>query len=416
MYREINACRCCKSEDIADVFSLGEQWLTDFPPLGHEKDGILCPLTLVLCSSCGLVQLRHTIDQNEIYDRPIYWYKSGINQTMRGALKDVVTKAMAIAKPKPNDIVIDIGSNDGTLAAFYPDSLCKIGFEPSHNVYQESLDKVDWQLIYNDYFHWAGWPAKIITSCAMFYDLDDPHIFLEDIRETLEPDGLWIDQQNYLGSMVENLSFDNISHEHLGYYSFGVFEHLLAQHGLRVIDVEINGVNGGSFRSYVCKEGSTLKPFSGASERLEAIRQKEIDLALCDPAVYKAFENHANNIRSKLYSFISSEKRRGKTIYIYGASTRGQVILQFCNLGTDLISGAAERNPDKYGRVTAGFGIPIYDEEYVRAQKPDYMLVLPYSFKGEFIEREKAYLEGSGAFIFPLPEVEVVKASGRYLL
>lgn len=414
-YKEITHCRACKSSDIIELFSLGDQYLTDFPKPGMEKDGILMPLTLVLCNNCEFVQLKHTVDQNSIYGRPIYWYKSGINNTMRKALEDVVSKAQQVVPLKEGDKIIDIGSNDGTLASFYPDYVKKIGFEPSENVFFQS-GGVKWYKSYNDYFTYKGDAAKIITSCAMFYDLDDPSQFLQDIRASLEIDGIWIDQQNYLTTMLENLTFDNISHEHLGYYSFKAFENLLNNHELEIIDVEINGVNGGSFRSYIRRKPSTVQPLPGAAERLEAVRARERTMKLNTTEPYDAFYQHAKTIKEKLHLFIAGEKNRGKSIWVYGSSTRGQVILQYCDLDKTLIDGCAERNPDKYGRVTIGTGIPITDEETARKAKPDYFLVLPYSFKEEFLVRESDFLNSGGTFIFPLPEVEVVSSSRRFTL
>jgi len=414
-YKEITECRACKSSDIDDLFSLGDQWLTDFPSPEMAQDGIIMPLTLVLCKNCEFVQLRHTVDQNSIYGRPVYWYKSGINNTMRLALQDVVMKAQEVVKLKEGDKIIDIGSNDGTLASFYPDFVKKIGFEPSANVYMQS-GGVKWYRSYNDYFTYKGDTAKIITSCAMFYDLDDPSQFLQDIRASLDVDGIWIDQQNYLTTMLENLTFDNISHEHLGYYSFKAFESLLNKHELEIIDVEINGVNGGSFRSYIRRKPSTIQPLPGAEERIASVRAREAAMELNTRKPYDLFYNHATNIRSKLNLFVTGEKARGKSIWVYGASTRGQVILQYCGLDKTLIDGCAERNPDKYGKVTIGTGIPITDEETARKAKPDYFLVLPYSFKEEFLVREAAFLESGGTFIFPLPEVEIVSSNRRLTL
>lgn len=414
-YKEISVCRSCKSSNIIDLFSLGDQWLTDFPDPGYERDGIVMPLALMLCQDCEFVQLKNTVDQNAIYGRPMYWYKSGINNTMKLALKDVVNKAQQVVPLKDGDKIIDIGSNDGTLARMYPEYVKKIGFEPSYNVWDESNDNL-WYKSFNDYFSYKGEVAKIITSCAMFYDLDDPSQFLQDIRASLDINGIWIDQQNYLTTMLENLTFDNISHEHLGYYSFKAFENLLNRHELEIIDVEVNGVNGGSFRSYIRRKPSAVNPLPGAAERIAAIRAREDAMELNTRKPYDLFYNHAINIRSKLNLFITGEKARGKSIWVYGASTRGQVILQYCGLDKTLIDGCSERNPDKYGKVTIGTGIPITDEETARKAKPDYFLVLPYSFKNEFLVREAAFLESGGAFIFPLPEVEIVNKDRRFTL
>lgn len=408
-YKEMAVCRSCKSKNFQDLFTLGDQYLTDFPEPGREMEGIIMPLTLVLCNDCSFVQLKHTVNQNSIYGRDIYWYKSGINETMKKALSDVVDKAMQLVPLENGDKIIDIGSNDGTLASFYPDYINRIGFEPSRNVWKESIGNGKfWFKSYNDYFSYKGHAAKIITSCAMFYDLDNPDIFIQDIIASLDDNGLWIDQQNYLTVNLENKTFDNISHEHLGYYSFTAFNNLLTKHGLEIMDVEINGVNGGSFRSYIRRIGSNLQPFTGAESRIRDVKEREAALRLDTREPYDAFFRHANKVKDKLITFIANEVSKNKTVCVYGASTRGQVILQFCGLDKTLIRAAAERNPDKYGKVTIGTGIPIYDEQAVRAMKPDYMLVLPYSFIDEFIIRESDYLNNGGIFIVPLPFPKII--------
>jgi NDP-4-keto-2,6-dideoxyhexose 3-C-methyltransferase len=411
MYKKITSCRNCHSHRLEEVLSLGDQWVTDFPDPGHEKDGILSPLTLVLCGHCSYLQLEHTVRRPDIYGRDTYWYKSGINESMRKALKDVVENACKIVSLNKGDIIIDIGSNDGTLASFYPDYVRKVGFEPSINVWKESFNNVGWWKSYNSYFSSRAYKAKVITSCAMFYDLENPHTFLENIVKSLAADGIWIDQQNNLGKMVTNLTFDNVSHEHLGYYSFTVFKNLVEKHELEVIGVELNSVNGGSFRTYtkLRKNRSLVAP---GQENISQIIKAEEELGLSKPEAYSGFSRRAEALKEKLGGFIKAEKAKGKSVYAYGASTRGLVILQYCGLDSTLIDGAAERNPDKYGKVMVGVGIPIFDEEYVRAQKPDYMLVLPYSFRDLFIEREQEYLQNGGALIFPLPEVEIVTKDG----
>lgn len=406
-YTEISHCRSCNNFDIIPLFSLGEQFLTDFVPPGTEKNGISCPLELVMCDNCKFVQLKHTIDQNKIYGRPVYWYKSGINNSMKSALQDVVEKAQLIAPLKDSDTIIDIGSNDGTLASFYPPSVKKIGFEPSENVWHESFKNVNWTKTFNDYFSYKGEVAKIITSCAMFYDLEDPKRFVRDIHASLSKNGIWVDQQNYLGFMIQNNTFDNISHEHLGYYSFKSFKHLIERYDLEIIDVETNNVNGGSFRTYIKRKSSVIEAPAGAVERIAEIERQEEEMKLFDVETFQNFYNQAQRIREQIVQLITSEKKLGKKIWVYGASTRGQVILQFMGLDKTLITAAAERNPDKYGLVTIGTGIPITSEKIMRDAQPDYLLVLPYSFKTEFIEREAEYLKKGGKLIFPLPQLEI---------
>jgi hypothetical protein len=250
----------------------------------------------------------------------------------------------------------------------------------------------------------------------MFYDLDDPRHFVRDIHASLAKDGIWVDQQNYLGLMIKNNTFDNISHEHLEYYSFKSFKHLIDRYDLEIIDVEKNGVNGGSFRTYIKRKSSNMEPIPGALERIQAIEVEEEELGLTRISTYKDFYEKALRIKSQILDFVKTERAKDKKFWIYGASTRGQVILQFIGLDKNLITAAAERNPDKYGMVTIGTGIPIVSEEVARKAHPDYFIVLPYSFKTEFMEREVKYLSDGGKLIFPMPELEIVSQTETFRL
>ncbi len=403
---DLLGCRACNCEKLTPLFSLGEQALVAFPLPDEDYEPVRSPLNLVMCDRCKQVQLEHAVNPDIIYET--YWYRSGTNKTMRRILKEVVEQASERVDLQPDDAVIDIGSNDGTLLSNYPENLFRIGFEPSRNVWLESLDKLEFGKSFNDYFRFKGYTAKVITSCAVFYDLPKPGVFLQQLKKSLHPDGVWVDQQNYLGLMIEELTYDNISHEHLSYYSFAVFRKLLAHHGLKVVHVELNKVNGGSMRNIVRHADYPEEPDDTVSDLLE----QEKSLRLNNPETYKHFFEQISEARDMLRGFVEIEVERGRTFYIYGASTRGLVVLQFCGLDNMLIDGAAEKSRQKVGRMVVGVEIPIYDEEYVRAQNPDYMLVLPYMFRDEFIEREKDYLDRGGSLVFPLPKFEIVRHAG----
>ena len=270
--------------------------------------------------------------------------------------------------------------------------------------------------VINDFFsaqpfekHASGHKAKIATSIAMFYDLEDPNKFTADMAKCLHEDGVWIIQMAYLPSMLLDNIFDNICHEHLEYYSLLSLENLLARHNLKVIDVELNDVNGGSYRTYVTHASNTsIKAFSGATKRIEALRNQEKTMKLDTLAPYEDFAQSVENIKEQVTSFIKQEVANGKTVYVYGASTKGNTLLQYFGLNNTTITAAAERNPDKWGKKTVGTLIPIISEEDARAAKPDYFLVLPWHFLAEFKNREKEYLDSGGKFIVPLPKFEIV--------
>jgi NDP-4-keto-2,6-dideoxyhexose 3-C-methyltransferase len=422
--KSISSCRSCGLKKLVPILSLGEQYVINFLD-SNENSGIKAPLELVLCDinsgGCGLLQLRHTVPLDLMYRQ--YWYKSGVNQTMRNALADVVDKAEKLIKLKAGDIVLDIGSNDSTLLRSYKTKgLILVGFEPATNLMDEA--RVGVTKVINDFFNYEAFKkefgdkkAKIITAIAMFYDLDDPNKFVSDIVKCLDKDGVFIIQQNYLVSMLKQNAFDNISHEHLEYYSMRALKNLLNRHNLEIFDVELNDINGGSFRTYIRHKGcKSIKPFKLAKERLKKVEDEEIKLGLHNRKVYDDFAKRIEKIKDKIYNFIKKEVEKGKKVYVYGASTRGNTLLQYCGIDNKLIKAAAERNPAKWGKKTVGTWIPIISEEQARKEKPDYFLVLPWAFIKEFVEREKEFLESGGKFIVPLPEPRIISSNGIHKL
>lgn len=328
---------------------------------------------------------------------------------MQAALADVATKAYQIAKPGLGDIAVDIGANDGTLLRSYPQSGLKlVGFEPAENLVQDAVKGTDW--ICNDFFSagpflekFGSNKAKVITSVAMFYDLEDPNRFVGDISQCLASHGVWVVQQNYLATMLEKNGFDNIGHEHLEYYSLTTMEKLLSRHSLEIFDVEINDVNGGSFRTYACHQG-TFK----LQKRVGLLKEKEDHLSLDKLQTYRTFAANIRKVKLELSKLVRDQVRNGKTVYVYGASNRGNTILQYCGLDHTLIGKATDANPEKWGRKTVGTKIPIVSKEEARKDNPDYFLILPHHFLEEIEREERNYLDGGGKFIVPLPKVRII--------
>ncbi len=411
VYHEITACRVCGCEELKPVIGLGNQYVINFPDGDEPTEGIRAPLDMVICAhtDCSLVQLKHTVNPDLMYRE--YWYRSGVNQTMRDALADVTQSACKRVDLVAGDIAVDIGANDGTLLRSYDNSdLVTVGFEPASNLVP--LTSEGTSKVINDYFNRAafdenfpGRKAKIVTSIAMFYDLEDPNSFVADIAGILDDGGVWINQMNYLGTMLTYNAFDNISHEHLEYYSLSSLEFLLSRHDLEVFDVEQNILNGGSLRAYICKKGQ--RPATAA---VQAMRQTEVHLKTYEP--YLEFVDRLQAIKDKICRFISEERAKGKTVYVYGASTRGNTLLQYFGLDSSLLVAAAERNPAKFGKKMVGTNVPIISEEEARAAKPDYMLVLPWAFIDEFVKRETEFLSGGGKFIVPLPDFRLIGSEG----
>lgn len=407
-------CRVCGSKKLRPILSLGEQYAVGFLDSARETAG-KGPLDLVLCNikdgGCGLLQLKHTFDHDLLYRK--YWYKSGISTTMVKALEDIVRAGEKTVALKAGDLVIDIGANDGTLLRqFRSKGVKKVGFEPS-NLWE--LAKQAGATIIHDYFnhasfqkHFPGKKAKIITSISMFYDLEDPNSFVADIGRCLDENGLWIVQMNYLGLMMDNHTYDNISHEHLEYYSFISVENLLKRHNFEVYDVELNDVNGGSYRLYIRKAGAAVKEFPGAARRVKALRSKELKHGYADKQVYANFSKEIAGLKKELMAILTKEVKAGKRIYIYGASTRGLVVLQYCGINNKLIAAAVDKNSDKWGKYIVGTGIQVISFDDYRKDLPDYLLVLPYQFKREIIEQEREFLSQGGKMIFALPSVKIV--------
>jgi len=404
--RAIKACRVCQSRRLEDVLFLGNQYVSDF--VASDGNSPQAPLELVRCVNCGLVQLRHTFSRENLYRH--YWYRSGISPTMRKALADLVSKTCEIVRPGPDEMVVDIGCNDGTLLRSYKvPGLFLAGFEPARNLVPDAMRGTSW--VFNDFFsartfeHKFGErKARIVTSVAMFYDLEDPNSFVADIVKILAPNGVWVVQQNYLVTMLEQNGFDNIGHEHLEYYSLGTMQGLLTRYGLEVFDVETNDVNGGSFRTFICRKGQYP-----IGKSVTSMEKHEARLGLDGSATYQRFAENIRRIRSQAREFIAGEVKQGKVVYVYGASNRGNTILQYCGLDHTLIKKATDANPEKWGRKTVGTLIPIVSKEEARKDKPDYFLILPHHFLEEIRNEERKYLESGGKFIVPLPGFRILE-------
>ncbi len=399
---ERNTCRISHGP-IIDVFNLGKLPISCFP-LPTDSSPENHPVVLSLCQRSGLVQLKHTVDPDEMYSQ--YWYMSGVNTSMKLALKSIVEEALKRSKValERGDVVIDIASNDGTLLSFYPDYLYRVGIDPAKNIKPKCCD-----LHINTYFsanvykeRMGNKKAKIITSIAMFYDLEDPVQFAKDVKSILDEDGLWIIELSYLPTMLEMNSFDTICAEHLEYYSLTSIDYILSKAEMEVEDVELNDVNGGSFRLYIRHKGKAVE-----TSAVKRMREKENSSNLSAPSAYFAFAARVEQNKNEMLAFLNEQKKLGKKVVGYGASTKGNTILAYYGIGSDLVPFVADRNPIKWGRQTVT-RIPIISEEHARAMNPDYFLAFPYHFMPEFLERESDFLKRGGKFISPVPKLTII--------
>ncbi len=406
-------CRVCEGP-LEPILSLGDHYVSNFIFPG-ESDGIKAPLELVLCRQCSLLQLRHTVPAEKLYQN--YWYRSGINQTMRDALADIANESEMLSHLQPGDTVLDIGCNDGTLLESYrTEGLYKVGFDPAENMATFSRQVAE--KIAVDFFTRSNYSAdpelrrrrpKVITSIAMFYDLEDPGQFVSDIRAVMDPNGLWVVQMSYLPLMLKQNELGNVCHEHLEYYSLQSFEYLLRRYNFQLVDAKLNSVNGGSLRAYIRDCAADPDVFGDptyrqlACERVQSLREQEMKMGLQATEPYREFAMWVERIKCDVVGFIGDQVARGKKVYVYGASTKGNTVLQYFGLDDSLIAAAAERNPEKWGKLTVGTHIPIISEETARAARPDYFLMLPWHFLEEFKQREMDFLMRGGRFIMPAP-------------
>ncbi|MCR4340412.1 MAG: class I SAM-dependent methyltransferase [Gemmatimonadaceae bacterium] len=411
-------CRI-SGKPLVPVFDIGNLYVSAFYPAIDPK-APRSPLQLGIGQDSALMQLAHSVEPDSLYRQ--YWYRSGTNTTMTAQLKDVVNVVRPWTRLRDGDVVLDIGCNDGTLLAHYGDTpkLFKVGIDPAQNL--EELGRQQCAAHATDYFTKevflrlsGGRKASVITSIAMFYDLDDPGAFVQDIHDSLADDGIWIVQLSYTPLMLKQNAFDNIIHEHVGFYSLSSLDYLLKKHGLKIVDVELNDVNAGSFRVVAAKTANALSNSARftidlGDVRRDSLLQYEATLALDDPDTYRQFMTRVDAQKHALLELLQRLKREGKRVYGYGASSKGNTLLQYYGITSEYVTAIAERQSQKWGLLTPGSWIPIISEEEMRAAKPDYLLVLPWHFIHEFIYREQAFLKGGGHFIVPLPEVRVIGA------
>lgn len=421
MYKEVFNCRACEGT-LTQVLDLGTQYVVDFVKKPDENL-LKAPLTLMKCDKCHLVQLGHSVEPDRLYKK--FWYRSGINEQMRDELLLIVQKAQKTVELKEGDKVLDIGCNDGTLLGWYKKGVTTFGVDPCAELVAEGIQENRIDVGIADYFSLKAlsnitmklgmgnvpMKFKIITAIAMFYDLENPLQFLNDCKAVLHNEGVLVIQMNYLYSMLKNTAFDNISHEHLGYYSVSTLKKLVERAGLELQGVELTPCNGGSFRAYITQkkfDGFCMKDhqqkvwlWTHALQRM----QNEQEVGLEDLKTYKAFGLDIEEKMDQLTQYLT-----GRRVYVCGASTRGTVLMQYLYESSEVVRGAfvgvAERDPKKFGLHMVGTWLPIVSEAEARADC-DEMVVLPYHFKESIVNREKKWIESGGSLIFPLPSLEI---------
>ena len=398
--KKITHCLLCKNKNLKEIFSLGNLFISNFVKKDFIYRSLKAPLTLQYCKKCTLIQLSHIAPQELMYKK-FYWYKSGITSTMRKQLKDIYKSSLKHVKLLKNDVVLDIGANDGTLLRYFKSKKIKtIGCEPAKNLEKEL--KRNCNFVLNDFWSKRKLDKliskkklkkpKIITAIGMFYDLEDPNTFIKDAADTLDDDGIFIAQLMCLNSMVKKNDLGNICHEHIEFYSHKSLKYLFETNGLEIFKIEENEVNGGSYRIFCRKlnKGSIKLKYENVLGSV------------------KSFYKRIKLNKIKTVRFIKKELKKNKKIFLYGASTKGNTVLQYYNLNNKIIPYAAERSPAKWGRYTVGTGIKIISEKEARKLNPDYFFVTPWGFIKEFIIREKKWRKKGGKFILPFPKFKII--------
>lgn len=415
-----NECRICKNCELVDIIDIGQQVITSRFPLYGDFSTPSTPIVLSLCRECSLVQLKYSTTASELYEHE-YGYRSGISNTMRYHLKQYQEEILSIIGSggglSTGDVIVDIGSNDSTMLQYYDASYHRIGVDPTGKQFKEYYGDVELVPTYftRDNFRNA-YPElrpKIVSSISMFYDLPDPVQFAKDICEVLDDNGIWTCEQSYLITMLRRNSIDTICHEHLEYYSLTAVKQIADLAGFKIIDIKFNECNGGSFRLYFAKKLCVL--YSECSDLIAKIIEDEDNYGIRDPELYYRFMKNCDAEVEKLNKFIETINESGQKMYIYGASTKGNCLLQYAKIDETKVKYAVERNLKKVGKMTST-GVGIIAEETMRANPPDYLLVLPWHFRDEIIKREDEYLENGGQLVFPFPKFEIYSKKKKVLI
>ncbi len=401
------------------LLELGNHYISDFIKNESDySDRKKYNLDIYLDDKIGAARLKETAPPDSMWGQ--YWYRSGINATMTKELGNIVNEITSRIKYKKEDIWLDIACNDGTLLKQIPNGFNKLGIDPCDDSFYKEASQ--YGTIVQDYFSYDAYQktgygdqkAKVITTIAMFYDLDDPNPFIEDITKILDDNGIWVIQLSYTPLMLQQLAFDNICHEHIYYHSLNSIKNLITPHNLKIVDASLNDVNGGSIRIYMQKSIAKESSFATGplrdvcNFRVQSLLEYEnTKFDISKPEVWEKFNKEINDLKQQTVDFIKQAKAEGKIVCGYGASTKGNTLLQWFGLDNTLIDAIAERSPYKFGLKTIGTNIPILSEEEVRAMNPDYMLVLPWHFISEFIQREDDFLSKGGKFIIPCPKFEI---------
>ena len=398
--KKITKCRLCHNKKLTQIYNFGNHYVSNFVQKKNIKKGVKAPLNLVYCKNCQLLQLEHSAPQELMYKK-FYWYRSGVTNTMKVALKDIFLNIKKMSIMKKGDTILDIGANDGTLLKYFKnEGFTTIGCEPAKNLTKELMRNS--KFVINNFWDFKYLnnilkknklkKPKVITAIGMFYDLEDPSKFISDAAKSLDDNGVFIAQLMCLDSMIKKNDLGNICHEHLEFYSYPSLKYLFEKNGLKIMKIEENEINGGSYRIFCkknIKKSITYKENTSLKDIMRFIKRVKKNKKAC-------------------INFLKRSKIDKKKVFIYGASTKGNTLLQYYGINSNIITYASERSPEKWGKYTIGTGLKIISEDYARTLNPDYFFVMPYAFIKEFIKREKNWIKSGGKFILPYPNFKII--------
>jgi len=405
---KINSCRICRSKKLEALFSLGNLAFSGKFANSKRKNIKKGLVRLVKCKACSLVQLDRNFNSKFLYGKD-YGYRTGINSTMTNHVRDVAKKASKFVNLKNNDAVLDIASNDGTLLNSYNDNVIKVGIDPILNKYKHEYKKINFKIpnffSENSVKKTGIKKFKIITALSVFYDLKNPNNFIRDIKKLLHTDGVFILEHADLLLILKKNVFDTICHEHLEYYSTKTINFILSKYELEICDHKYNDVNGGSSQYYIVHKNSKFKIRKSKIQKILNLEKKN---KLEESLTYRKFYRKIFDIKINLLLILKKIKKQNKNIHGYGASTKGNILLQFFGISKKYLDFISDRNIAKKNFFTPGTKIKILTEKESRDLKPDYYLVLPWHFKKEILKREKNIRNKGTKFIFPLPKIKIV--------
>lgn len=402
-------CRACQRKTLNLFLSLGQMPLVNrfIEPEALSCDEKRYPLDVAFCHNCGMVQLADVVPPTEMFSD--YLYFTGASEPMRQHFLSMVTEILESVGASEGDLVVDVGSNDGTLLSQYPGWVRRLGIEPSSNLAQEAERHGITTMC--DFLNVAAanravelhGNATIVTATNVFAHVDDIRGFLDAAQVLLGGSGALVIEVPYLLDMLTNVEFDTIYHEHLSYFAvrplLGVFE----SQGFEVTSVKRIPVHGGSLRIYV-RPSRNPQHSPIAKEFVSA----ELEAGLGTNAPYRRFATNVAAIRSRLCELVISLKDSGEAVAAYGAPAKGNTLLNYCGITADMIDYVTDTTPAKQGRYTPGTRIPVVHPSALVERTPDYALLLAWNYKDSILKKETEYRKNGGKFIVPIPYPTIV--------